>query len=98
MIDEIHQLWHDHLAAPFPEDLAGEEIDGEDMVSLDSFTAGCVSSVLGSSRPLTPDRVACLIRCRDGLEKVLPRLEGTAKAYYTRLLRMSQLVLRAFDQ
>jgi hypothetical protein len=98
MIAEIQQLWRDHQVARFPKDVAGNEIAGADMVSLDSFTAGCVSDFLGGAGLLELDRVECLIRCRDGLEKVVPTLEGEAKHYFSRLHRMSQLVLQALDK
>jgi hypothetical protein len=98
MIDEIQELWRVHQAAPFPKGIAGNEIEGEDMISLDSFTAGCISTFLDRSGSLDPRRLECLVRCCDDLRKVLPQLDGDAKAYYSRLYRMSQLALRALGQ
>ena len=97
-MNEIHQLWRDHQADRFPEGAAGEEVEGEDLVSLDSFTAGCISTFLGQSGLLAPDQLDCLIRCRDDLGKVLPKLDGEARGYYSRLYRMSQLALQALGK
>lgn len=94
MMNEIEELWRDHQAAVFPEGIAGDEIKGEDLVSLDSFTAGCISAFVRCSGFLDSERTECLIGCRDGLQKVLPELTNEAKAYYTRLHRMSELALQ----
>jgi hypothetical protein len=98
MIDEIRELWRVHQAAAFPEGIAGNEVEGEDLISLDSFTAGCISAFLGCSGSLDPLRRECLVRCRDGSGRVLPQLDGDAKAYYSRLHRMAQLALRALGE
>jgi hypothetical protein len=84
------------MATAFPEDIAGEEIEGEDLVSLDSFTAGCISAFIECSGRLNQERIACLTGCHDSLNKVMPHLEGNAKQYYSRLHRMAELILQTF--
>jgi len=90
-MDQIKQLWREHEAAPFPPGCRGKEIEGEDLVLPDSYTAGCVSKFCGR-RGLDKKRHECLIGCRDSLAKVVPLLGGR-RAYYQRLLTLSDLVL-----
>jgi hypothetical protein len=94
-MDNIRKLWQEHYAAEFPVGNSGEQIDGEDLISLDSYASGCISAFLDFSGTLDMARLNCLIRCRDDLDKVLPKLDGEAKKYYSRLRLLSQLVLQA---
>ena len=98
MMDEIKKLWCQHQSTPFPEGIAGDEIEGEDLVSLDSFTAGCISTFVGCSGSLDSERIKCLVECCAGLAKVLPRLTGEAKAYFTRLHKMSEFALQVLKK
>lgn len=92
-MDEIRHLWRKHQQASFPADYRGEEIMGEDLVMLDSYTAGCISTFVGNGGRLDKKRHEVLIACRDGLAKVVPALAGEARKYYDRLLRLSDLIL-----
>ncbi len=97
-MEEIEQLWQEHQAAGFPEGMAGEEIEGEELVSLDSFTAGCISAFIGNCGALDPDELECLTRCHEGLTKVLFKLAGEAAEYFSRLHRMSELALNILNR
>jgi len=44
-METLYQLWQDHLASPFPEELY-EKPGGVDMMQVDAFVAGCASSVV----------------------------------------------------
>lgn len=98
MIDEIRQLYRLHEAADFPADCRGEQVEGIDLVLLDSDTAGCIETFLGCSGRLDPRRHAWLSTCHAELQRVVPRLEGEARAYYSRLCTLSDLVLRALER
>jgi len=72
-------------------------MEGEDLVSLDTFTAGCISSLL-ANRGSLDDHSDALSRCFRGLTLVLPHLTGDAKNYYSRLHEMSRIALGRLGQ
>jgi hypothetical protein len=43
-MDDLVTRWQDFQAKPFPHECAGREIQGIDLVALDTFTAGCIST------------------------------------------------------
>ena len=92
-IEHIQGLWRTHQDAPFPSDVVGVEIEGEDMVSLDSFTAGCISSFTGNRGSLSTEKTGVLVGCSRTLALVLPHLSGETRIYYDRLHQMSRLAL-----
>ena len=92
-MNEIQLLWKAHEYAPFPPGISGLEIEGEDLVSLDTYTSGCISSFCGTGGRLDEGRIKTLTECHASLTKVLPMLTGYARDYYSRLHQMSQCVL-----
>lgn len=86
-------MWNEHSAAGFPEDVAGEEIDGVDLVLTDTFAAGCIDTFLGNKGTLAVDRVKILRKCVSDLEKVCPSLNGEASVYFVRLSQIGRMVL-----
>ncbi|CAM5587665.1 hypothetical protein GCM10010329_47630 [Streptomyces spiroverticillatus] len=89
----LRRLCKAHARAPFPPQLRGAEIEGEDLVELDAYIAGCVPTLL-SDPPATHQhtiRLACLA----AVEKVLPSVEDEAGAveYCTRLRDMIALAV-----
>ena len=95
---EIQELWRQHQAAPSPEGISGDEIEGWDLVCLDSFAAGCISTFVGSSGRLDSDQIECLIGCRESMSNVLPKLTGEAQTYYYRLHQMTDIALRSLGK
>jgi hypothetical protein len=95
--DRLLLLWEEHVRAPFPPRFRGRDIDGEDMVVLDSDIAGCVSSAL--SGHLDERRHLILVRCLVAVEKVLPLIGDDERAfeYHERLREMAGLVVRLWD-
>ncbi|WP_410575441.1 hypothetical protein [Amycolatopsis sp. cmx-4-61] len=84
--DEVARLWDAHVHAPFPLALRDAEIAGIDMVLLDAYTAGCVSSWLSSGGRLDAWRRTAIASCLAELNTVLPLLtDPTQAAYYRRL-------------
>jgi hypothetical protein len=93
-IDEGRRLWDEHMSAPFPSRLRGEEIDGVEMVLLDADIAGCVSTWLGNHGRLDEQRQGVLKSCLDDLARVLPLLDDVEEhAYYERLGVVGRLAL-----
>ena len=93
-MNDIQLLWNAHEGAPFPSGIAGLEIEDEDLVSLDTYISGCISSFCGSRGRLDEDKIKILTKCHASLTKVLPMLTGDARAYYSRLHQISQSILK----
>ncbi len=88
----VESLWREHEAAPFPLASRGREVAGQDLVLLDSSTAGCVSTFLARGE-LDTKRLAVLGLCYHGLGQVVVELEGEERVYFDRLERLAGLVL-----
>jgi hypothetical protein len=95
-IQEIQALWREHMEAPFPEETAGDEIDGIDLVLADSTTAGCVDTFLRYPGHLDLWRTAILGLCHRDLHVLASRCpRPDQRAYFRRLERLAELVLKA---
>lgn len=91
---EIEKLWSQFRKLPFPRDVAGEEIDGIDLVSIETFLAGCISTFLGSAKTLDLERTRILKKCMEDLEQILPKLSTENQNYFTQLHHIGNLVIK----
>ncbi len=91
----IVHLWEEHRRAAFPRTRAAEPVEGVDLVSLDTFTAGCVSSYIKAHGRLDGERRAVLARCVAQLRGVVPQLDEEARPYFERLRALGEAVLDA---
>ncbi|MGA5817545.1 hypothetical protein ACPC54_06755 [Kitasatospora sp. NPDC094028] len=88
---ELAELWRRHWEAKFPDCVKRNEIEGIDLVYLDSATAGLVTGEL--NRGLDRQGVAMLHQCCGELDTVLPRItDPYARSYYERLRVIARLV------
>ena|SRR5947207_10811577 len=92
----IQQLWTEHISRLFPRALAGEEFDGEDLVSLDSSAAGCISTFLGGSgvHSLDARQLQVLGDCAQSLSRICPQLPDEHRVYFDTLREISERVVR----
>jgi hypothetical protein len=90
----IEELWEEHTLAPFPKGYRGKDISGIDFVMLDADVAGCVHTFLKRGN-LNLFQTAVLGLCYRNLNYVAPILNEEGKAYYWRLERLAELVLKA---
>jgi hypothetical protein len=91
----IVNLWREHCAAPFPERLAGQEVAGICVASLDTFAAGCIQTFVSHGGRLGDEKVAVLDCCRRDLSVVVKEMNGEAKEYFARLENLARMVLDA---
>src|ERR1043166_755203 len=91
----IQELWKEHTSRPFPRPLAGEEIDGWDLVLLDSSAAGCISTFLGATgaQSLDAKRLQVLADCALSLSRICPQLPAEHRVYFDTLREMSERVV-----
>jgi hypothetical protein len=93
--DDLRRRWAAHVALPFPANLAGEELDGVDLVLLDADTAGCIQTFIGNLGWRELELRKSLERCLRDLDDILPDLPAQAIGYFTALRDLVALVLAA---
>jgi hypothetical protein len=96
-MNPIRDLWEDFRGAPFPQGLAGKEIDGVDLVEADSFAAGCISTFIGSHGNLPRDQIDILRKCLTDIDRVIPSLDGEARRYFSVLRELGRSVLEGAE-
>lgn len=92
-MNQIEKLWAKLKAAKFPRDAAGVEIDGIDLVEVDTFTAGCISSFLHDSGRLDPEKIRILKECVSEIALIHPKMKAETAKYFYRLHEIAQLIL-----
>ena len=90
----IKELWKEHMSAAFPRNYRGKDVSGIDFVMLDADVAGCVHTFLDRGN-LNLFQTAVLGLCYRNLNYVMPLLNEEGTAYYSRLERLAELVLKA---
>jgi len=83
------------MTLPFPADCRGKEVEGVDLVMIDSVIVGCISTFIGENGNLDQQRLKTLKGSRNDLTAIIPKLSADAKEYYVMLQEMTDLVLNA---
>lgn len=91
---EIEKLWLEFYKLPFPSDLAGKEINGIDVASLDTFTAGCIDAFIDKKDSSDRNGKSVLEECRRDLEIVIKGLNAEPKNYFENLLIITDKIVR----
>lgn len=87
----LSQLWEEHMRAPFPAGFRGVDIEGVELILLDSDVAGVVQQELGGG--LDHKDIETLWWCIAGLDKVLPLIDDDyCTSYYAHLRTMAGVV------
>lgn len=88
----VARLWQEHILALFPSGQRGKVLAGTDMVLLDTYTAGCVSTWQKNHGSLDEGRHRILLSCLEDLDKILPLLTDAHEVrYYQRLHDLAKL-------
>jgi hypothetical protein len=90
----IDELWREHLAAPFPKGFRAKDVNGIDFVLLDADIAGSVSTFIERGTLSLYQAALLGLSYRDA-SYVVPILNDAGAAYFWRLERLAELVLRA---
>jgi hypothetical protein len=90
----IDELWQEHRAAPFPKRFAGKDVNGIDFIMLDTNIAGCIDTYLERGT-LNLYQAAMLGLSYRDTSYVIPILNDEGAAYFWRLERLAELVLKA---
>src|SRR4051794_35336672 len=89
----IADLWQENLHTPFPKHFRGRDLNGIDLVMLDANIAGCVQTFVERGK-LNMFQTAMLGLSYRDATFVLPTLNEEGAAYFWRLERLAELVLR----
>ena len=84
-MSNIEKQWRALHAAEFPPAARGQEVNGVDLVLVDTYAAGCIQTFLNTGG-LDVTRMQALEGCVDVLERGIPLLSGDTASYFTRLL------------
>ena len=83
----VARLWQEHILAGFPAQLRGKVLAGADMVLLDVYIAGCVTTWQHNHGSLDEPRHRILLSCLDDLDKILPLLTDPQEVRFCQRLR-----------
>ncbi|MFF8545040.1 hypothetical protein ACF060_32950 [Streptomyces werraensis] len=94
MLGEVGRLWATHRRSPFPDVPAGTK---GDLVELDTWLAGCVSTYLANDGDLDQGRQNVITKCLPKLRRYVAQLGypwsfPEAFAYFRLLLKMTELI------
>jgi hypothetical protein len=92
LVTDIATGWEAHLTAKFPAAARGQEVDGVDLVLVDTYAAGCIQTFVDTGS-LDARRLDVLRGCVDDLERALPSLLGDTSTYFARLLDLGRSIL-----
>jgi hypothetical protein len=92
-VKKIEVLLKEQVEARLPPLGEGCEVGRIDLYSLDSYTAGCISTYVDRGN-LDPWRLSMLGICYGELCTVVPLLIGESQQYYEKWKELAELVLR----
>lgn len=95
-MSEIERLWDEFCSQSFPEVIAGREIRGICITSVDSFVAGCISTFIQNGG-LDPEKIRILENCLEDLEKVMDELNGSNRKYFLKLQALGNTVVKEIN-
>lgn len=95
ILDEISRRWEAWCRRPFPE--GPHETADSELVSIDTYLAGCISVFVSNHGKLDRKRIYVLRSCAAELDPVIDRLTGDTKEYFTELSQLSHLVLQFIE-
>ena len=94
-METVRALRDTHADAEYPAELSVDaEIDGIALVLLDADVAGLADAFMDGGGTLRPDQWFTLRECAADAQRVLPRLDGAARAYFLRLAMIAHAMLR----
>ena len=92
--DQVLGDLYNQTVGPFPDGLAGEVIEGVELVDLVDGIAGAASHYVNNTRPLTPDHRAWLPEYLADLDRIEARLpDEYARQYFSRLRDLARYLL-----
>lgn len=92
-VNEIIRRGRIWLEQPFPDGYRGHETEGVDLVLLDTFAAGCITSFVSSRGRIAFDHITVLKECLRQLDSILPWVGVEARMYFHELREITNLIV-----
>jgi hypothetical protein len=92
--DDIKRQYIDFEKVPFPIGLGGEEINGVEVVLVDTYAAGLIHSYAHSKTGLDQAQYDLLMEVWNDLNMIMDDLPEHGKAYFQTLYHLVEEVLR----
>ncbi|MGI8467266.1 MAG: hypothetical protein ACR2N3_02330 [Pyrinomonadaceae bacterium] len=89
---KLKKSWNEFLKKPFPDNCVGKTMEGVELTSLDTFSAGCINSFIDNKGNLNQQQIQTLNDCVRKLHKVVDLLAEAEKDYFEHLLYLSKQV------
>jgi len=89
---KIKALYDDFIKIPFPNDLKGIEIDGIDLIILDSDTAGLIDKFINHDYQLKNSDRKKLLQNLSEIEKIKGELNENERIYFSLLIDIIKLI------
>ncbi len=89
----IKEKYEDFLKLSFPDKLAGEEILGIDLISLDTFIAGLIDKHITLKGDLSKPDFELLGKLNFELKSIITELEGVERIYFSILWNLANQTL-----
>lgn len=93
-MDKLIKAFQDHIAAPIPNNLIGEEVDGIDLILLDNDSAAIIDKYISHKGFLNEADLIIAQSCQKELEVVAKSLNGLEREYFKGLEAMISEVLQ----
>jgi hypothetical protein len=97
-LEAIRQRWIAKLRLRFPRQSEMPRVDKSDVIMLDSYVAGCVSTFINRDGKLDRRRIEILQECVRELAEYLPLLDGSVLEYFVIDQGLAEAVLAAVDR
>ena len=85
--------WNEWTKIPFPDGASQLDINGVDLIEIDTFSSGCISAYVDNRGKLDRDRIEILRNCTGDLDSILGELTGEIGDYFSELSNISHQVL-----
>ncbi len=92
--DDIKRQYIEFENVPFPVGLGGKEINGVEVVMIDTYAAGLINSYAHSNTELSPSQYVLLMEVWNDLNMIMDDLPEYGKAYFQTLYHLVEEVLR----
>ena len=91
---QLVSSWEEFMRKPFPSNLAGENINGVDLVEVDSYTAGCITTYIETKGTLDQEHKKILKKCLEEIQAVIPLLKNEEQKYFSMLFSIGNTVIK----
>ena len=95
---EIETKYREFCTLSFPKELAGEEVEGVEVVMLDTEIAGLIEKMISQKGNLSQDELNLLVELNQKVGFVIKKLNKPDQVYFSILYDLSLLAIENWKQ